>query len=175
MTFQFPNLDSKTREYMKNEFDLDVSISKLYNSKRLNDLGRKMYSELLKEAIDNKTPEWLASEIIRLNLLKTHEERKTKTGTTMAKIPSNAHEMLAEGEFNRFYIRALCKIAIEEKKIIKVVRGKQVSVPREESNQKLGSKCEPSLLLNDLRENIGVDTALGLPPGPNSGLTVAIE
>ena len=58
-------------------------------------------------------------------------------------MPSNAHEILAEGEFNRFYIRALCLRAVDA-------------------------------LLRDLRSHPGVETSLGLPPGPNSGLSVQL-
>jgi hypothetical protein len=85
----------------------------------------------------------------------------------------NAHEMLAEGEFNRFYIRALCLRAIEDgvSEVI-VYRAKDVEHARSESQQKIGSRVAAELLLRDLRTHVGVDTALGLPPGPNSGLSV---
>jgi hypothetical protein len=38
----------------------------------------------------------------------------------------------------------------------------------------IGKIIECDKLLNDLRENIGMDTILGLPPGPNSGLSVEL-
>jgi hypothetical protein len=88
---------------------------------------------------------------------------------------SNAHEMLAEGEFNRFYIRALCLRAIEDGiPDVVVYRAKPVENPRSESQQKIDEHVSPEALLRDLRIHPGVDTALGLPPGPNSGLSVRL-
>lgn len=116
----------------------------------------------------------LASEIRgRLN---SHEKpRRLKSGE-LSKPPimrSNAHEMLAEGEFNRFYIRAICLRAIEDgiPEVI-VYRAKAVQNARSESARKIGQGHAAEELLRDLRTHQGVDTALGLPPGPNSGLSV---
>src|SRR6266851_5569734 len=36
------------------------------------------------------------------------------------------------------------------------------------------ARTDPKALLTDLRSNPGVDTALGLPPGPNSGLSARL-
>lgn len=171
MSFNLEMIDGEIRHYMKEEYELDISNSTLYISKRLTQEGAALYPQLLLQAIENYSPEWLASQISEKQLLKSHEERRTKSGSTLAKIPYNAHEMLSEGEFNRFYIRGLCRKAINESKLIQIVRGKEVSNPRSESVQKIGLTLEPGKLLNDLRENTGVDTAFGLPPGPNSGLT----
>jgi hypothetical protein len=83
----------------------------------------------------------------------------------------NAHEMLAEGEFTRFYIRGLCLRAIEDRiPAVIIYRAKHVENARSASAEKIGSAHAPALLLADLREHLGLDTALGLPPGPNSGL-----
>ena len=88
---------------------------------------------------------------------------------------SNAHEMLAEGEFNRFYIRALCLRAIEDGMAqVIVYRAKAVQNARSESERKIGQGVPVEALLRDLRTHPGVDTALGLPPGPNSGLSVRL-
>lgn len=90
-------------------------------------------------------------------------------------MPSNAHETLSEGEFNRFYIRALCLRAINEGRELEVYRAKQVSNPRPDFQMMIGRIVDAETLLNDLRKNIGVDSALGLPNGPNSGLSVKIK
>jgi hypothetical protein len=109
----------------------------------------------------------------RLNELE--ERRKPTGGVTMVKVPVTAAATLAEGEFNRFYIRALCRRAIEQgiPRLI-VYRAKDVTSPRRESEQKIGTEVDPQQLLADLRAHPGVDTALGLPPGPNSGLSVRL-
>ena len=93
----------------------------------------------------------------------------------MVKVPYDANETLADGEFNRFYITALCLKALENKNIKLVVyRAKSVSRPRPESQAKIGQVVNPQSLLNDLRSTVGIDTSLGLPSGPNSGLSIMI-
>jgi hypothetical protein len=81
--------------------------------------------------------------------------------------------MLAEGEFNRFYIRALCRRAIANgiPRLV-VFRAKTVSNPRPESQEKIWLQIDPIVTLTDLRASPGVETALGIPGGPNSGLSV---
>ncbi len=114
----------------------------------------------------------MAADLIRLNCLKTTELRKGKP----VKVPRNAHETLAEGEFNRFYIRGLCRRAIDEGlSALEVYRAKEVRDPRPESQNMIGKSLDPSQLLNDLRTQIGIDTVLGLPSGPNSGLSARIR
>lgn len=81
--------------------------------------------------------------------------------------------MLAEGEFNRFYIRAICVRAMESGvREVTVYRAKEVLDARTESTRKIGQSVSAEELLRDLRTSQGIDTALGLPPGPNSGLSV---
>ncbi|BEE07817.1 hypothetical protein [Aeromonas dhakensis] len=58
--------------------------------------------------------------------------------------------------------------------MVQVYRGKNVANARSESKQMIGQIISPKELLDDLRTNVGVDTALGLPAGPNSGLTIKL-
>lgn len=119
---------------------------------------------------------WLAGQI-RLNgyLLAKEQRKKPNGGSTLADVPYTAADTLAEGEFNRFYIRGLCLKAIEgNTHALIVYRAKAVTNARSESERKIGTSVLPQSLLNDLRSHIGLDTALGLPPGPNSGLSLYI-
>lgn len=175
MAFSFENLDKTTRRLMMAEVDYDISKNKLYESPRLTQKGIEEYANLLKKAIQEGNEITFASDLRTNGLIKSKELRKTRSGTTYASVPRTAHQTLAEGEFNRFYIRALCQRVIGEKKAkLQVYRAKQVSTPRTISQTKIGQIIEPTKVLADLRKNIGVDTALGLPPGPNSGLSVRI-
>ncbi len=90
-------------------------------------------------------------------------------------MPVTAPETLAEGEFNRFYARGLCRRAMAQGiESLLVYRAKEVVNPRPESVALIGKSLPVKQLLEDLRANIGTDTALGLPPGPNSGLSVKL-
>jgi hypothetical protein len=176
MALNYENLDERTRQFMFMEVDLDLSLEKIYISPRLNSQGQQNYISLLKEAIRNHEDAWLASELRHLGFMKDFEERrKPKGGFGRSRVPITAPDTLAEGEYNRFYVRGLCRRAIEEGiQEVEVYRGKQVSQPRPESEVIIGKRIPAKILLEDLRRSQGFEPALGLPPGPNSGLTVRI-
>lgn len=174
MKFNFENLDDQTRKLMSDESEGDLAKGKLYSSKRFNEKGTHLYSQLLKKAISDGDEQTLASELKANDCFAKTEQRKTKTGSTTVKVPENAHQVLSESEFNRFYIRALCLRAIESGRQLKIYRARHSDNPRPESEVMIGKLIDPKKLLADLRTNIGVDTALGLPPGPNSGLSVKL-
>lgn len=171
MSFNFENLDKTTREFMLEEVELDLSADNLYMSKRFEENNLDRYFEALKESVTNGTEVSLAETLRTGEYFKSHEERNVKGKIVTAKIPANAADLFAQGEFNRFYLRGLCLRAIEEKKTIQIYRARLSSNPRQESEALVGDQLDPERLLLDLRENIGVDTILGLPPGPNSGLS----
>ena len=174
MAIHYENLDESTRSFMLSEVDLDLSHGNLYMSPRLNELGEQNYVSLLKEAIEHHDDAWLAHQLHGRGYMKDYEQRKKRGGGfTMAKVPITAPDTLSEGEFNRYYVRGLClRVTEEGMNQVEVYRGKSVSQPRPESEALLGKKLAAEVLLKDLRESIGVEPALGLPRGPNSGLTV---
>lgn len=167
----YENLDARTRQFMLNEVELDVSKGALYISPRLNRQGTEMYPSLLKDAIKSHDDAWLAAELRRLGCMNIFEKRKGK----QVRVPITAPDTLAEGEFNRFYVRGLC-VRAEEDNIpeVEVYRGKEVNQPRPESEAMIGKLISAKRLLKDLRVAQGVEPALGLPPGPNSGLTARL-
>jgi hypothetical protein len=176
MGLHLENLDDRTRQGMLAELELDVSNGKLYLSSRLTEIGKKEYQSLFRQAIKDGNDAALAERIRAGGLLGAFEEKRKPDGTTTtARVPITAAETLAEGEFNRFYIRALCRRAIEDNiPELVIYRAKQVTNPRPDSQAKIGKKISAKVLLEDLRTHQGIDTALGLPAGPNSGLSVRL-
>lgn len=176
MGINYENLDKRTREFMIEELDLDISKGKLYISTRLNSVGRANWANILREAIENFNDNWLAGQLRNRGYMRTHEPRRTRGGgTTMARVPVTAMETLAEGEFNRFYARGLCARAIKhEIPDVEVYRGKSVRQPRPVSEAMIGKRISAKALLEDLRKSQGVEPALKIPPGPNSGLTIRL-
>ncbi len=158
---------------MVDEVQRDIAADRLYSSKRFTPAGVLCYPDLLLRAVAEGTAASLASDLRRADCFVLHEPRTRNGKTTMAAVPHTAPDTFAEGEFNRFYIRGVCRRSIDEGVgQVVVYRAKEVSSPRPESQAKLGSIVDAARLLEDLRENPGVDTALGLPQGPNSGLSV---
>ncbi len=175
--FFLENLDATTRKFMLQELTQDIAKSDLYISNRLTPLGLKKYPGELQKAIERGDVASLTKDLKRKGYLKTTEERKSKSGETIkAKVPSNAAIILAEGEFNRYYIRGVCLRAIDEGvKDLEVYRAKFVNDPRPQSQRVVGMKVDPKTVLDLLRKNKTVDSVLGLSPGPNSGLSVRLS
>lgn len=176
MALEYKHLDARTRALMLAEIERDIAVGTLYLSGNLSDQGCRSYPDLLREAARGGTDDSLAASI--RSCLNSHEKPRRLASGGFSKPPvmrSNAHEMLAEGEFNRFYIRAICLRALEDdiNEVI-VYRAKDVVKPRSDSAHKIGQRIPTQALLADLRTHPGVDTALGLPQGPNSGLSVRL-
>jgi hypothetical protein len=176
MALEYPDLDAVTRRYMTEELFLDIWENRLYISPRLSPSGAQEYPTLLRSAIETGNDSSLAAELRKNDTLNsTEQRRKPKGGYTTAAVPVTAPETLAEGEFNRFYARGLCRRAQEQSDHeLKVHRAKPVDNPRPQSEALIGSTVAPDRLLVDLRTSIGVEPALGVPPGPNSGLSVRL-
>lgn len=176
MGLRLEDLDARTRQLMLDELEQDVAAGRLYISPRLSERGRIDYNALLQAAIESGDDVSLATALRSHGRISpTEQRRKPKGGFTTAKVPTTAPETLAEGEFNRFYARALCRRAIDDStnKLV-VYRAKDVRDPRPESEAMIGRTIDATALLDDLRSHTGIEPALGLPPGPNSGLSVRL-
>ena len=175
MALILKNLNERTREAMLSEVEVDIKNGALYISERLNMHGRELYPVLLIESMKNGDDSTLANALRKGLFNPTYQRRKPKGGFTNAKMPGNAPESLAEGEFNRFYIRALCKIVIETGNgQLRVYRARFSQNPRPESERKIGCVVDAPQLLIDLRNNVGTETYFGVPNGPMSGLSVEL-
>jgi len=175
MVLRLENLnDERIRQFMLNEVEMDIKEGKIYFSSRLKKESYETYISLLKESIQNGDDDSLANEIRSKNCLKSTETSRRRGGTITKRVPIDAHITLAEGEFNRFYLRAICLKAIEIGAEIEVYRAKTVRNPRPESKKIIGKRLDPNKFLKDLREKIGIETVLGLPK-PNTGLSGKIK
>lgn len=144
------------------ELEHDLSAKSLYVGKYLSDHGLERYPSLLREALESGTDESLAAALSEPDLfLATYEKRKPSGGYTVAKVPYTAPTTLAEGEFNRFYLRGLCqRVLAAGGGEVEIYRARASSNPRAESEAMSGRCLDAQALLSDLREHIGVDTAL---------------
>lgn len=172
---EYKDLDERTLTFMAQEVESDLAAGKLYLNPRLNEAGRQGYPALLLEAVKSHDDEWLADELDAWSYLKESETRQTESGETIsARVPVTAAEQLAEGDFNRYYMRGLCLRALDEGiPEVVVYRGRQASEPRPESEALIGESLPAKDLLEALRNARGDEPALGLAK-PNSGLTVRL-
>ncbi|MEH3117826.1 MAG: hypothetical protein PGN25_09585 [Methylorubrum populi] len=175
MGLNFENLVAETRAFMLEEIEMDAAEEKLYISAYLTQQAQGNWPDYLRDAARNGSDDGLASQLRSTTSLTATTMRRTKSGFTQVKVPHNAAEVLAESEFNRFYVRGLSRRAIANGiPRLEVYRAKQVAQPRPESERLIGLLVDPEVLLIDVRGSVGVETALGIPPGPGSGISVRI-
>src|SRR5512147_1266918 len=115
MSLYYVHLDDRTRLLMWEEVEYDISRNQLHISPFLSGQGQRDYVNLLREAIQHGTDETLAQELREhRRILRTLPRRNPKGGYSISATPENAAQVLAESEFNRYYIRALARRAIED-------------------------------------------------------------
>jgi len=175
MGLKYENLDEETRGYMVEEILADTASDRIYRSPYLTQQAQGQWPDMLIEAAGSGNDDSLAAAIRTNGCLNATTTRNLKGKTIRAAVPHTAPETLAEGEFNRYYARGLSLKALANGiERLEVYRAKSVANPRPESEQKIGLLVDPQVLLADLRASIGFETALGIPPGPNSGISVRI-
>lgn len=178
MALYFENLDERTRGLMLDEMEYDIANNQLHISPFLSGQGQRDYTSLLRDAIQNGNDQTLAQSLREhRRIVRTQPRRLPKAGGySIAATPENAAEVLAESEFNRYYIRGLARRAIEDGITDLIVyRAKPVQTPRPESEARVETSLSPQELLEDLRSHPGDEPpTLGVPSGPNSGLSVRL-
>lgn len=171
MAFEFKNLDAKTRQIMLDEFENDCQSGHWYKSPRLSPIGIEKYPELVKESFKFGTEETLVSSI-KAGYHLNAKEMSHRNGNPYEKaVARNANQILGEGEFNRYYMIALCKRAQEENKQIRVYRARASSFTRDESEALIGHFLNAESTLNLLKDINNRDNHL---PQPNSGITLEL-
>lgn len=174
MSLYYENLDSVTRRYMLDEYYLGNH----YQSKYLNDNGVIQWPNLLRTAICEHDDKWLEKELYENRLFRNKVYQRRGTKQILVSIDTKWHsQVLAEGEFNRYYLRGISKRAIEEGiPYLEIYRGKQVKTPRNESSHKIGQLIDPHRLLTELRKSDFVNGDIGIvSSGPGSGLTAKFK
>lgn len=182
MTFDFRDLAHLTRVLMVEELDLDQrGAGRLCVSPRLTERGRLDWPLLLRVALGQRDSDWLAAELGRHARLHETELRPGADPLSpplLVRVPVNAAELLAGGEVNRYYARAVCRRALQERgplAVVQIYRAKAVRQERSTSGQRVGTLLAAGAVLDDLRRHTSEDVpALGVPSGPGSGLSVRL-
>src|SRR5215208_1094334 len=174
MPLQYENLDPTTRRYAHAELNADLENGAFHLSERLRPTAIADYQRLLSEALRYYDDRWLEEHAS--DLLIDVESRRTRSGgTTTAKIPQMAARMLAEGDFNRYYMRAVCMRAIEEgRQIVEVYRARLSLEPRPESAELEGRRLPAAEVLDHLRGPLSADASVAPLGRTNSGLSVRL-
>ena len=172
MAFAFRELNEDVRKLMVEEIKDAINVGSLYYSKRFNENGREAWPGLLLQAAQDHDEVWLAGRLEGLFTMKQKEIRaKPKGGYTHADVPFTAEETLADAEFNRYYMCAICRKAIQDgTKEVTVYRAQGRGQPRPESQALIGQTYNPAELHVEIRKKPeGKSHAL---VQPNSGLSI---
>lgn len=174
MPFEFRNLDETTRERMLQEIRDAIDEERLYFSKRFNENGREAYPGLLLEAAQLYQEHWLAYQLDRMGCFKWQEFRAGRAGGySLVAVPETAAETLADTEFNRYYMIAVCGLAAEKGKKVVVYRARQRDNPRPESETLIGTFYDPATLAEELKRLPSNDSHQLVQP--NTGLSIFLE
>src|SRR3954471_16148717 len=174
MPLQYESLDPTTRRFAIAELDADVASGAYHTSERIRPTAIAEYQRYLHEALRYYDDRWLEEHAS--DLMIDFEPRRTRGGgQTAVKLPQMASRMLAEGDFNRYYMRGVALRAIEEgRQVVEVYRARLSLEPRPESAEAEGQRVQAKEVLDYLR---GVTNE---PPDavrlgrPNSGLSVRL-
>ena len=173
MPLHYDNLDPTTRRHALAELDGDIAGGSFHASDRLRPTAVGDYQKLLRDAIRYYDDLWLEDRVG--DLLVDFETRQTKSGgTTTAKIPEMASRMLAEGDFNRYYMRGVAVRALQEGRELEVYRARLSLEPRPESAEMEGHRFSPQEVLDQLRGLSGPDPMVPRLGRVNSGLSVRL-
>ena len=169
MALNYRNLDSCTRNYMVKEIEFSIDRDGgLYKSRVLTGKGLREWPDLLTDAAKEHDDGWLARQVRMPGRMR----QLTAAGRRVA---VNAHETLAESEFNHFYVRAICRRAIAERKTVVVYRAKPVAEERSSSRDLIGQERDACAVLEDLRDHPGsIGAEFYIPGGPNSGISLEL-
>ncbi len=173
MSLERFDLDALTREHMLAELQRDEEDGGPYLSPRLSSDGARVYPEALREAIVDGDDQTLEGALSAPGMFNATESYTRNGMTHQRKMNKQAPQTLAEGEFNRYYIRGLCsRVCADGGGMVTVYRARASSWARPESEALLGTQSDAERLLEDLRTHIGEEPTL--LPDVNSGLSVRL-
>lgn len=174
MSFEFRHLNDVTRSYMLEEIQAAQQEKNLYYSKRFNDHGITRWPALLQAAARSHDDHWLACRLETEGLMKGLEGARTPSGGyTIRHVPYTAAELMAEGQFNRYYMLGVCRRALAERQSsVFVYRAKPRPDRSSEEDALVGAALNAQALHAELRLH---QTSLAHELlQPNTGLSVSL-
>ena len=174
MPLQYANLDHVTRRAMVEELDEDIASGAIHISPRLRPAAVTEYQRLLRDALRYYDDLWLEERVAPL--LVDFETRHTPKGDVItARLPEGAARVMAERDFNLYYMRGIARRALAEgRREVEVYRARLSMEPRRESSVLEGAHIPAEQLLADLRAPMPVSQAVPRLGRPNSGLSVRL-
>lgn len=173
MAMLYKDICPEVRALMIDEINLDGDG--LYRSAYFTPAGVAAWKNMLVESCRSGSDVSLAAAIKSGPYLLSRHPRRTKNGISFASVPFDAHETIAESNFSRFYLRALCRFALSKgMESLIGYRAMAVATPRAGSQQKIGAHFDAAVTLADLRATMSSAPLGGMPPGVGSGILACL-
>lgn len=152
------HLQHNIRRLMLLELLWSCQHNAVYASKYLTPAGGDRYSQLLAQALESGSPDSLCDAL--------NSPELWQSGA-----PRNSVQTFAWDEFNKYYMRALCRWTVDHTgSEIVVVRGRRSRAHRSSSDAQINQGRDAMALLQQLRHKPAIN-----PFGANSGLTLEIR
>jgi hypothetical protein len=175
VSLDLANLDPCTRRFMLAELETDLASGMLYHSPQLTEQGQLHYHDLLRAAVMTGTDTSFAQALHASDAVKPPHRWQHSKEIGASDALTAATALLAEREFHRFYLRGLCRRALEQGvDALVIYRARPADSGRVSSDAMVGVRIAVSSLLEDLR---GIFRSLpphGLPQCRDPGLSVRL-
>lgn len=132
----------------------------------------------LREAAAHHNDDWLAQRLIEEAVALDRKRQKRGDGVYWQYVNiAYAAQQTAENEFNKLYIRGVCRFALESGiEQVEVYRAKTLSASPSDSDGLMGSTADPEALLSVLRGDKTVEATAALKEAyfTDTGLSVRL-
>jgi hypothetical protein len=146
------------RYLMLEELKLSFDDGQFYYSKQFDELGYREYPRIFLNALASGNPDTL-------------DDALNQPGIFLPNTPRKSAQTFIWDEFNKYYMRALCRWVQEHPEYEAVkVRGRNSVTHRDSSDARIGRKENPKRFLEVPRGTPKIN-----PFGANSGLTLMIR
>lgn len=169
-------LSERIRPWMLREFEYDLAHNQLYFSPMLSNRGLRDYVRLLHDALLGGSMQTLAAQLrLQRRLQRTTRRIKPNGESVVSNAPLTNADKLAESEFNRYYLRALCQLALADKVPFVIVSEAQAVInPQPDTTLALETAFSPQEFLDELRAESGKVFKLGVGVGPRTQVRVRL-
>lgn len=175
MSLDLANLDACTRHFMLVELEADLANGTLYRSPQLSEAGQLHYLRLLRAALASGTEASFAEALHRRQAVLPPGRWQHAREVGPAEALAAATERLAEREFHRYYIRGLCRRALDQGvHALEIYRAKPAETGRAPADAMIGIRITVTALLEDLSGAFRSWPPHGLPQCRDPGLSVRL-
>jgi hypothetical protein len=169
------HLDPYTRRFMLAELEIDLAAGTLYLSPQLSEEGLRQYCPLLRAAIVTGTEASLAEALHAGDAVRPPTRWQHPREVGPGEALDDLTMRLAEREFHRFYIRGLCRRALDQGvEALVIYRARPADSGRAGADSMIGVRIDATSLLDDLRGTFRSLPPHGLPQCRDPGLSVRL-